>query len=148
MKIISKEQIFKNCKWLNPNVIVFELVSDMLNKKFVVGLNFNPKEEKKEIHKKTIESIIEFQNLKTLEIHKIYDAMWKFVRKWKTQADLKHMGISTIEEAIAKTQISGIDFINEEILDHTFFNIYLSVEWDIEHGITISYYNGVLDDVQ
>ena len=148
MKITSAKQILENCKWPNTNTLIFDLYSEILNKSLSVALYFDPKKEAKEIREETIKSIIEFQNLTPDDLTNIYNGMWEFVLKWKSEEDRIHMGINTKSEAIAKSKISEVGFINEDELDHSFFNIYLNVEWDIEHGITISYYNGKLDDVQ
>lgn len=148
MKITSAKQILENCNWLNPNTVKFELYSEMLNKYFPIVLYFDPEKKEKEIREETIKSIIEFQRLPFGELSNIYNAMWEFVTKWKSEDDRINMGINSKSEAIEKSIISEIGFFNEDELDHSFFNIYLNVDWDKEHGITISYYNGELDDVQ
>lgn len=148
MKITSAKQILENCKWLNLNTLKFDLYSEMLNKYFPIVLYFDPDKKEKEIREETIKSIIEFQSLPPDELANIYNAMWEFVTKWKTEDDRINMGINSKNEAKAKSIISEIGFFNEDELDHSFFNIYLDVDWDKEHGITISYYNGELDDVQ
>ena len=148
MKITSAKQILENCKWSNSNTLNFDLYSEMITKFLPVTLFFDPQKKEKEIREKTIKSIIEFQKLPTIELINIHNAMWDFVLKWKSENDRVHMGINNKSDAISKSRISGVGFINEEALDHSYFEIFLNVDWDIEHGITISYFNGKLDDVQ
>lgn len=147
MKITSAKQILENCNWPNPNQLVFNLYSEMMKNSFPVVLYFEPKKEKKEIRDETIKSIIEFQNLQTNELVNIHNAIWNFVLKWKSEEERIHMGINSENDAIAKCTISGVGFINEDEINHSFFYIFVNAEWDIEHGITISYFNGKLDDV-
>lgn len=148
MKITKAEQILENCKWINPNLLVFDLYSEILNKSFSVELDFNPQKEEKIICEETIRSIIEFQNLGEKDIVEIQNAIWGFITKYKSEADRTYMGIKHKSEAIAKCKITEVGFANEDELDHSFFNIFVNAEWDKEHGITISYFNGGLDDVE
>ena len=148
MKITSTEQVFNSCKWVNLNCLVFDLYSSVFKKSVPVEIDFDPNQPTKEIRDKTLASIIEFQTLSTAELDEIYNAMWQFVLRWRSEEDRHRMGISQKSEAINKTTFSGVGFINDEKLDHTFFYIFLSVDWDTEHGVTISYYNGKLDDVE
>ncbi len=148
MKITSTRQILENCKWINPNLLVFDLYSEVLNKSFPVELCFNLQKVEKEIREETMKSIIEFQRLTEKDIEEMQSMIWEFVIKYKSEADREYMGIKTKSEAITKSEISGVGFINEDELDHSFFYVFVNTEWDIEHGITISYYNGKFDDIQ
>ncbi|MFK7775047.1 MAG: hypothetical protein AB8F94_23100 [Saprospiraceae bacterium] len=148
MKITSSKQILENCTWGDSNHLAFNLYSEILKKSFLVTLFFDPKKEKKEIREETIKSIIEFQNITEKDIEDMQNAMWEFVKKYKSEDDRIDMGIENKKEAIAKSQIAGVGFINEDEIDHTFFQVFMNVKWDIEHGVTIFYYHGKLDDVQ
>lgn len=148
MKIKSSKQILENCKWINPNLLVFDLYSKLLNKSFPVELRFDSQKKEKLIREETIKSITEFQNLTEKDIEEIQNSIWGFVTKYKSERDREYMGIKTKSEALVKSKISGVGFINEEELDHSFFYVFVNTEWDIEHGITISYFNGKLDDVE
>jgi hypothetical protein len=148
MKITKAEQIRENCKWITPNLLVFDLHSEILNKSFPVELYFNPQKEEKIIREETIRSIIEFQGLGEKDIIEIHDAIWFFITKYKSEADRVKMGIKHKSDAISKCEITGVGFANEDDLDHSFFNIFVNAEWDREHGIAISYFNGELDDVE
>lgn len=165
MKITSAKQILENCKWINPNLLVFELYSEMLNKSFQVELDFNSQKEEKEIREETLKSIIEFQNLKAHDLIAIQDAMWKYVQKtnethkysidngqtWKESRladNLLHLGIKNKEDAISKSPITGVGFINDDEIDHSYFTIFMSPAWDHEHGLTAYFYHGKLDYVE
>lgn len=148
LKITRVNQILEKCKWINPNLLAFDLHSEIMNETFAVELYFDPKKDEKIIREETIKSIIEVQNLKRSDIDNIQNAIWGFVIKYKSEKDREFLGIPTKEEAIKKSKISGVGFINEDEIDYTFFYVFISTEWDLEHGITISYYNGILDDVE
>lgn len=165
MKITSSEQILENCKWINQNLLVFDLYSEILDKSFPVQLFFNPQKKEKEIRKETIKSIIEFQNLTTNDLIKIQNTMWESVQKtnethkysidngqtWKEsklEDNLLHLGIKSKVDAISKSPITGVGFINDDELDHTYFTIFMSPEWDHEHGLTAYFYHGKLDYVE
>ncbi len=164
MKITSTEQIFKNCKWVDDNSLVFNLDSEFMKKSFQVLLDFDPNGKEKIIRKETMKSIMEFQNLEEIEIKNIYDAMWEYVKslqkgQLKTEDNgqtwialtmeehLSHLKIENKEKAISKCPISGVGFFNDSDIEHSYFMIWLSPEWDMEHGLTAFYYNGKLDHV-
>ena len=147
MKIRSAKEVIENSKWINSNLIVFDLYSEIMNKSFPVELHFDSQKNEKEVQKETVNSIIEFQNLTKEDIEEIQNAMWEFVIKYKSEDERVYLGIKNKDNAISKSEIAGVGFINEDELGHTFFNIFLNVEWDIERGVTVSYYKGKLDDV-
>lgn len=164
MEINTSEQILSNCRWIDKNSLVFDLYSKLFNRTFRVVLDFIPTIEEKLIRKETLESIIEFQNLGDSEISKIYDGMWKYVRslqkgQLKTEDNgktwvpltmeehLAHLKIETKEKAISKCPITGVGFYNDSDINHSYFMIWMTPEWDPEHGLTAFYYNGKLDHV-
>ncbi len=148
MRITSSKQILKNCRWINPNLLVFDLHSEILDKTFPVELYFNLQKTEKEIRKETIKSIIEFQSLSEKDIEEIESVIWGFIMKWRSVEDREYLGITTKSKAIAKSEISGVGLRNEDELDHSFFYVFVNTEWDTEHGLTISYYNGKFDDIE
>ncbi len=165
MIIKSKEDILSIATWRGPNELIFDLYSPMLDRTFKVSIDFDPNIESKEIRPYTFQSIQEFQSLKADEIPKIHDKIWEAVLKanetykysndggktWKESTledNLLYMGIKSKEDAIAKSPITGIGFINELDIDHTYFTIFMNPEWDEEHGLTAYYYHGKLDYVE
>ena len=68
MKITTANQILKKCKWINPNLLVFDLHSEIMNETFPIELYFDPKKDEKIIREETVKSIIEVQNLKKSDI--------------------------------------------------------------------------------
>lgn len=114
---------------------------------FPVEIHFDPQDEEKIIRNETIKSIMEFQNLKEDDIDNIYNAVWGYILKYVPEKDRIHKGINSIIEAKLKTIVSGVGFINEDELQYSYFDVHLTAEWDMEHGRTVSYFNGKLDDV-
>lgn len=162
---MTGEEIFNIGEWRTPELFVFSLHSVLWEKNFKVTLDFDPKSEQKEIKPNTLKSIQEFQNLAQKDLEDIQNAIWEYVQKstspfkispdsgktWKivtAEEQLLDRGIRTKEDAIAKSRIVGVGFWNDEDVDFTYFAIYVRTDWDQEHGISILYYNGVLDCAQ
>lgn len=164
MKITSAEQIFNNCKWVDEHSLVFDLHSALFKRTFKVLLDFDPDKTQKTIRKETLLSISDFQSLKEDEISKIYDGMWEYVislhkgqlktndkgKSWiplTLEDHLKNLKLKDKEDPIEKCPITGVGFYNDDDMDHSYFMIWMSPEWDGEHGLTAFYYNGILDHV-
>lgn len=166
---MKENEILEIAKWQSGSLL-FELDSELFGKTIKFCISFDEGEDKviSEIALRTIE---DFLKLTKQDLENINDEIWNHClacnqsqtskgsrdggKTWfdtssTLEENLAEYNIKNKEDALAQSSINSVYLANIWDADEkdTIFYLRISVSWDGEHGMSINYCNGVIDDIE
>ena len=158
---MTAEEIEKKGERISTDLIL-ELYVPMFEQKVKIIVCFD--KENESLSEDTILTFQDFLSIPKEGKNEMFDFIWDYYTKsfnsyeystddgktnktYTLEDSLRDRGIETKEKVKQKSKLDSIQIFNDMFLGYRSFIINLTTEWDLEHGLRISYADGKLDDI-